>query len=308
LPEEKERTSTDEQTKMVLKLLEEGRLGDWITRGMILKGVITLVILILIVVFRNSIISALSDWLIGFRGLIQNQTQALIVANYLLLGLIVVTILAEFIPNLISWFNRPKVYLSSIDHAHNGYLRVKKTNHQEERLGISIITASLRNSGRGTAMRPVLNVAHMNYKISSITPSQTETILADKSITILPATVYSFNGDYDDLAIQFIKKGMKTVESIPGSNDGRRLILGFAFEGGDSFYFASLDAAFLDKVKLGETKQRLSLKFYARNSPRPKTLKTNIPATFQSWNAVKFDYRRIEGPPPETKAEGVSSS
>lgn len=300
MTDEKERTSTDESTEMVLKLQQEGRLGEWITPGIILRTIVTMILLAIVVIYRNTMVNTLANWLLSLNGAIQSPTQAAVVANYLLLALIGVTVFAEFISYLIDWFNRPKFDLVSIDHAHNGYLRVKRPNNPEERIGLSIITASLRNTGRGMAVRPVVVASHTNYKISNLTPVFTEASLLDKSITILPATVYQFASDYDDLAIQFIKMGMKTIESVQGHKEGKRFVLGFAFDGGDSFYFASLDSAFLNKIRLGDTKERVSLGVYARNL-RKKTLKTNIPATFESWNNVKFDYRRIEGPPPETR-------
>ena len=296
MSKEKEKTSTDVGLERFAKLRSERRLGDWITSWTILKAILALVVVILALVFRDQITDYIANWLLSAKGLIQDPSQASLVANYLLAALIGVTILAEFISNLVSWFNRPKVILASIDHGHSGYLRVKEGSQPERKEQVSIVYASLRNNGRDSARLPVVYATILDYKVAGPIGAKTEASWIDKQITVLPANLYPFNGSYDDLAVQFIKRGMKVIDYIHGQGDGKRAILGFAFEHGKHFYFADLESAFINKVTLGSDSRRLNLKFHARNA-KGKTLKTNIPASFETWDSVKFDYRRIEGPP-----------
>ena len=133
--------------------------------------------------------------------------------------------------------------------------------------------------------------------------ARTDAIPLERQVSALSANTYE-GGDLDDLAIAFIEKGMKKIDDIPGRANGKRVVLGFSFQGGDQLYLASLESAELAKVQLGPgRKQYLSVNVYARNAAK-KILRMNIPVYLDSWDKVKCDYRAQETPAPQAIRSG----
>jgi hypothetical protein len=285
-----------ERAKRNLETLSQVRLTDYIPWGGILRGVLTIVILILLYLNWNPLVSYLASTLKYSVGLVQNQSEATVVANYLLVALTIATIAVEFIPFLFSWLNRPRISLKSISHFGNGYLRIKLGNEPERKLRLWMVYLEIWNSGRSPAFDPLVFVGMSNDKLSYLARSlgaRTDAVTLEKQILALMANIYD-TVEFDDLAIAFIQKGMKKIEYIPGRQDGKRFVLGFSFEGSKYFYLASIDSALLPKIELGDEKvQFVSVNFHARNSPK-KILRVNIPSYFTSWDKVKFDYRAQE--------------
>lgn len=285
------------QREKARQIMKEGRLGEFIDWATVIRGLVTIAIIVLLVVFWGSIVDSLAGVLkdVGFS--IQSQAEAALVANYLLLGLIVVTVFVEAIPYVVSWLNRPKIKLLSLAHSNSGYLRVREVGKEETKVNLRIVYADLWNDGRSPALNPVVIVSHTEYEAPKVFGvAKEEAVWIDKQITPLPANVYDTEA-WDELAIRFMEMGMKKVAYIPAHHDGKRFLIGFAFEGSDGFYYASMDSAFLDKVKFGRT-QYVHIGFHARNSKK-KIFKMNIPAEFPSWDKVKFNYRSVEGPRAE---------
>lgn len=275
---------------------------EYLQKGLVIRGIATIILLVLVAVFWAQIVDSVASVLTGAKGQLESPADALVVANYLLVALIVVTILVEFVPFLTSWLNRPRVSLRSISHFGNGSLRIKKQDGAEKKLGIRTIYLEIWNAGRSPSYDPVVLISLTDWKISkwSPIPINTDAVWLDKSITALDANAYD-EQRLDDLAMAFMSRGMKRMDYVPGRGDGKRFVLGFSFEGGKNFYFPSLESALLAKPDLAEGKrQYLHVQFHARNSPK-KILRTNIPAYFESWNKVKFDYRAVEPADADSK-------
>jgi hypothetical protein len=279
----------DDQRKQIWSQVRRENIA-W---GRLIRGTVVFIILVLIIVYRDSIASLIANTLSKTSRLVQDQSQAAVVANYLLIVLILATIGVEMIPFFVRWANRPRLSLRSISHFGNGELRVRSGSTPERIVKVRTVYLEIWNDGRSPAFDPVVEATLTDQKIPRLVPAQTDAVTLDKEIVALSSNVYD-STDLDDLAIAFIEKGMRKVQYIAGRQEGKRFVLGFAFEGGNHFYLASVSSALLPKIDFAQDKkQYLSVNCHARNASK-KILRMNIPADLSSWDKVKFHYRAQE--------------
>jgi len=289
-----------EEMKELNKQVWSQATPDNIAWGRLIRGLIVAVIIALVIIYRGPITSSLATEMRQGAGALGSQSQALIVANYLLGLLILATIGVEFILPFKRWWNRPKLRLHSFSYAMNSL--TLKPDEGDAVIGarpsrkIRIVYLNLWNDGNDAANEPIVFVNTYQKKLSKLIPTfDTDLATIDKSITIIRANTYAKTND-DDLAVEFMRKGLKKVEYLAGHHEGKRFVLGFSFEEGKHFYFASEEGARPTRQKFQKDPIYACFVARARNAKK-KQLKLWVRMDIQSWDTVKLDYR--EWPIPE---------
>lgn len=100
LPDKDEEARRKEKWEQQRKLLSQTRLSDYFEWGPVLKLALTVVALVLVVAKWGAITGYLAVGLVATKGLVENQANAAVVANYLLVLLILATVGVEFLPFL----------------------------------------------------------------------------------------------------------------------------------------------------------------------------------------------------------------
>jgi hypothetical protein len=100
LPEKDEKTRRRERLEQQKKLLSQTRLSDYFEWRPLLKIALTVVALALVIGNWGAITGYLAGGLVATKGLVENQANAAVVANYLLVLLILATVGVEFLPFL----------------------------------------------------------------------------------------------------------------------------------------------------------------------------------------------------------------
>ena len=262
-------------------------------------NLISIAVIVILVVFWNQITSFLAAEIHQKLGLLESQSQALVVANWLLFLLILATVGVEGIPIVRDWWNKPDLHLNSFTYRMNK-LRIKdpKTGI-EAPLKLFTVYANLFNDGRGEAEEPYIFAEAFPKKLSRLLPYNFGASTIDRTLTRISANVYERTND-DDLAADFIQRGTKKVEYIPGHHNGKRLLLGFAFEGGSHFYWASgADDPEPSKIKFQSEPGFATFQGLCRKR-KAQMLKMNLKMELSAWDKVKFpDYLEWEIPPAE---------
>ena len=100
LAEKDEETRKKEKLEQQKKLLSQTRLSDYFEWGPFLKLALTVVALALVVANWGAVTGYLAGGLMATKGLVENQANAAVFANYLLVFLILATVGVEFLPFL----------------------------------------------------------------------------------------------------------------------------------------------------------------------------------------------------------------
>jgi hypothetical protein len=261
-------------------------------------NIISVILIILIIIFWDPLTTFLANELRENIRLLGNQTQASVVANYLLAILILATVGVEFIPILRDWRSSPNLRLHSFSYVVNTIRVINHETGTEEPRKVYTVYLNLYNEGRGEAIEPQVLAEAFPNKLPRFLPSDFGASTINRELTHLSANVYE-HPKHDELASDFIEKGMKKVDYIPGHHSGRRFVLGFAFEGGSHFYWASAEGPEQLKVKLQTEPGYASFLGLSRGKKK-KTLKMNTRMDLAEWDKVKFpDFVEWEIPQPK---------
>jgi len=217
-------------------------------------------------------------------------------ANYLLTVLIATTAGVAFVPSVIRWANRPRLSLHGVFYA-TTKLRKNEEGKSRPGRGIYLVFVELWNSGRDAATEPVVGTQIFEEKVPKMAElmgnMETDISLLDSIVHQVTTAMYAETED-DDLANQFLKKGVTKVQYLTGPKQGKKMLFGFAFENGNKFYLPSKESIEPLILPIGDGKDRFAwFQSQARNS-RPKVIAKNVKLTLARWNEVKLDYKSRE--------------
>lgn len=157
--------------------------------GRVVGGIITIVVLLLLYLYWNPLVNFLATELKSGAGLIQSQSEAIVVANYLLVLLILATIGVEFISPLRDWLNRPKLSLHSFSYATN---TIEVSNPiGMSRVKVCIAYLNLYNNGRGIAEEPIVQMGLSDFKIPKLIKVSMDMATFDKTAHLITASPYT---------------------------------------------------------------------------------------------------------------------
>lgn len=208
-------------------------------------------------------------------------------ANYLLVILIVVTAGGYFVNSLINWVRRPQPSLRRFEYESTklkmGYPLTGQVTHER---GIYLVFLDLWNSGYESIRDPVVEMVVTDQKLGLVNPDLYVCNL-NKFVSLIESKTWWEVLPDDDLAIEFLKTGLSVVDAVPSKQEGRQVLIGFAFEKGSQFYIATELAIRLRKVELGEEKKKY-LSFIARGSNRQKKImERNALLELPAWDKIK---------------------
>jgi hypothetical protein len=164
---------------------------------------------------------------------------------------------------------------------------------------VKVVYLNLFNDGRGAALFPEVHLMVFPKKLISFVHYTLDMMVLSKFTQRVASETYAntldeenIPGSEDALALEFLDRA-KTIEHLYGHKEGKRFLLGYAFEGGSQFYFASERSAMPPKTKFAAQTQYVTFQGVARNADKNKIIGFNIPLDISAWEKVRFDYKML---------------
>jgi len=162
---------------------------------------------------------------------------------------------------------------------------------------VKVVYLNLYNDGRGAALFPEVHLMAFQQKLMRFAHYNLDMMILSKTMQKMASETYANTldeknnpGSEEALALEFLGRA-KTIEYLYGHKQGARFLLGYAFEGGSHFWFASEASALPPKTPFAKETSYVAFQGFARNADKDKTIGFNIPLDLSAWDKVRFDYK-----------------